>query len=430
MTQPKHALYGGSKADIYMNCAGSVALWATVPNPPPSTYAMEGTLAHALGEYCLLHDIDDAYAVVDNRKAHRIELSEELAHYEARNPMTREMADAVNVYLEVVASLRKVDPNAQIMLEQKVAPLAALAETAYGSVDCAAYMPKEKRLVVIDYKHGAGMGVSVEENPQLLFYAAGALNALGKQPVKIVDIIVVQPRLYGSEPVKRWRTDRARVEQFQNELNLAILATYNEDAERNPGSWCKWCKAAGVCPERAGAAFDGLAEANVPVTIDDAFVGVAQAHGKLPAPASLEPWQLGKILDVEDAFTAWFKEVRDTAFNLLHAGQEVPGYKLVEKDSRRKWADADPEAIGAYLSLTYGVPDEDLFPRKLATITDVERALKAAVPNKDMLKEAKDDLTLNFTVKQSSGLTLAPQSDRREAASPMNVTAALQGVDL
>lgn len=424
---PKHAVFGGSKASIYMNCKGATALWAKAPEPPPSPYAMQGTLAHALAEYCLKHEIANAFDVIENPGDHRIEMNAELAHYAANHPMTREMAEAVNVYLDEVARIEALDPDAETVVEAKVAPVAAMSDEAYGSVDCSIYLPKLKRLVVLDYKHGAGVGVSPEENDQMLFYAAGALNLLGSQPVASVELIIVQPRLYGQDPVKRWETLPGRVRLFQSELREAIEAARKPGATRTPGAWCKWCKAAGICPEYAGRTVESLSPV-VPLTLEDAMQGIAAVDKKLPDPASLEPWQLAAILDAEPAFSAWLGHVRDAAFNLLYAGGSVPGYKVVEKESRRKWS-GDETYVGGYLQTAYGLSEEDVFPRKLANITDVERALKATLKDNAAVKEAKEDLTLHFTVKQSSGLTLVPQSDRREAASPMSVTAAMQGLD-
>ena len=49
-----HAKLSPSAASRWINCPGSVALCATLPKPPSTFYADEGTSAHALAEKCIL----------------------------------------------------------------------------------------------------------------------------------------------------------------------------------------------------------------------------------------------------------------------------------------------------------------------------------------------------------------------------------------
>jgi hypothetical protein len=62
------------------------------------------------------------------------------------------------------------------------------------------------RAVVLDWKFGDGVAVEVEENSQLLFYAAAAKRtadtAWAFEGAKEVELIIVQP-----PSVKRWVTD-------------------------------------------------------------------------------------------------------------------------------------------------------------------------------------------------------------------------------
>ena len=76
------------------------------------------------------------------------------------------------------------------------------------------------------------------------------------------------------------------------------------------------------------------------------------------------------------------------------------------------------QEITDYLELMYDVPGDELRPRKLVTITDAKRLLKTYV-GKGEYAEAERDMTLRFTIKESKGLTTAPESDRRAAISPV-----------
>jgi hypothetical protein len=95
---------------------------------------------------------------------------------------------------------------------------------------------------------------------------------------------------------------------------------------------------------------------------------------------------------------------------MLAGTLEVPGWKVVEKVGRRKWVSADTEIAG-YLEIMFGLSDDEVRPRKLVTITDAEKLLKAA----GATKEERDEVSLMFTIKESSGVTIAPATDKREA---------------
>jgi hypothetical protein len=81
---------------------------------------------------------------------------------------------------------------------------------------------------------------------------------------------------------------------------------------------------------------------------------------------------------------------------------------------RRHWID-DETKIAEYLGVMYGLDEDQIRPRKLATITEVERQLKAAISDKTERKAALEDVELAFTLKESSGQTMAPDSDKRDA---------------
>ena len=66
--------------------------------------------------------------------------------------------------------------------------------------------------------------------------------------------------------------------------------------------------------------------------------------------------------------------------------------------------------------MMHGLAERDVMPPKLVTITEAEKQLKLAYAgDAAAFKEAKDDLSLRYTLKESSGQTMAPDSDKREA---------------
>lgn len=413
-----HAAFGGSNASIWLNCPGMVALAATAPPEQPSPYAELGTRAHSLLEYCLSHTIDDARTVVASPGDHRVE----------GGPFDYDMADAVNVALDYVYALLDEDGASRLLVEANVEPVEHLADVAYGTADVVIWQPTLKRLVVIDYKHGAGLPVDVEENNQLLFYALGARRLFSGIEIKDVLLGIIQPRIAGAPPVKTWVTSPARLDRFQDEMRSAIRKARTPESPRIAGDHCRWCKAAGICPELRDSVSTSLAEAAPPMDLKAALADV-HAEFRPPDPDSLAPEALGKILRVAPQLEGWIAAVESAAVRHLTQGTPVPGYKLVAKDSRRKWRTTDECGIADWLMLVADLDEETTRPRRLATITEIEKALKRTLP-KNEFDEVKANMTLRWTIKDSAGLKLAPESDRRPAVNPTDFATLVQGVDL
>ena len=194
------------------------------------------------------------------------------------------------------------------------------------------------------------------------------------------------------------------------DITIAVMDAQLPDAELATGDHCRWCSAKAVCPKvqtEALEAFGGVVDVN---TAD------------LPDPKTLDADRIRAILDGGAKLVDWFNEVQKFAEGYMVSGGEIPGYKLVQKIGRRKWIAADEE-VAAFM-LMQGFEEDQVRPRKLITLTEAERLLKQSKAGKETL----DALELNYTVKESSGVTMAPASDRREA---VNVTAkAFEGVNL
>ena len=100
----------------------------------------------------------------------------------------------------------------------------------------------------LDYKHGAGIAVEVENNPQLLDYGLGALLA-DVHPAKRVKLVIVQPRCdHADGPVRDWEIDAIDLLDFRADLKAYAEATQRADAVLVSGDHCKFCAAAPLCP--------------------------------------------------------------------------------------------------------------------------------------------------------------------------------------
>lgn len=409
-----HSTFGGSSADRWMNCAGSTALCATVPPRPSTSYAAEGTAAHALAEN----------ALVSNERSVQGWVGEDFTYEDHGETKTitvaKVMADAVDVYLDAVYEEMVLAPDAELYVEQRFTLDIKTAEPGevFGSNDALVYIPSLKKLTVFDYKHGF-KEVSAEDNAQLKFYASGAALSHTDWPVAQVDLVIVQPLGKDAEEndggVKRWTMDTLELLDFVADVEKAIgiakrelAVTQSGGAHLNldPGSWCKWCDAAAICPAREQKALQAS-------TLDFKDITLVTPRS-LPEVKDMDVARLGQVLSALDMIEAWGKQVRQQVSDLLDQGVPVPGWKLVDKVGRRKWID-DEEKIAGYLSVMFGVDEDDSRPRKLVTITEAERLIKAKVTDKIERKNALDDVSLAFTLKESSGLTMVPASDKREA---------------
>ncbi len=326
-----HSRWGGSSADRWMNCAASSALIASIPAKASSRYAAEGTAAHALAAACLKEDLHPTHFLGETMEGFEVDQG---------------MCDAVRVYLEAVTHELAKTKDGELYIEQGFildVPKAARGEV-YGTNDAMVYHPSTGRLAVFDYKHGVGYSVSVEDNAQLKFYAAGAVFSNPKWKIAEVELIIVQPRALDAESagaVKRWPLDPLELMEFQANASDAIVRAKSYEASPveafrvngelvpafNIGSWCRWCDAAAVCPAREKQALEAA-------TLDFADVTEVTAD-QLPAPQGFDPARLAKVLDALKIVSGWQAQVQEYVEAIMLQGVGVPGYKVVEKIGRR-----------------------------------------------------------------------------------------------
>lgn len=363
----KHSKIGASGAKRWMTCPGSVRLCDGIANRT-SEYAAEGQAAHALAEMCLKKEVTDAGAFNGSSIEGFV-----------INP---EMSEAVNVYLDSCYSDQQEGDQCEI--EVRFA-LSDLHTGLYGTADRVRYRPSTKTLRITDYKHGAGVPVEVEENPQLMYYALGAIFA-SNLPVWDIELEIVQPRCpHPDGPVRIWKTDLVELLEFADKLREAALATEDPNAPLVTGDHCRWCPAAGFCPALAKKA-------------------LLSAQQDFAPALPYEPGDLSEALEILPMVEQWVKSVRQFAYEEALAGRIPPGYKLVEKRATRKWRD-DEKAINALIG-EFGMKEEDVFePRSLRSPAQIEEKYG---------KKNKGDLA-DLITSETSGTTLAPLTDRRPA---------------
>ena len=397
-----HSPFGGSQASRYMKCPGSIALAEHAPPAPSSVYAEEGTLAHLLAETALESGLRTAAPFLAGGRGFN-------------EAVTQEMVDAVNVYLKAVWDECGQFSDLEVEQRFKISVPSAPDGEVFGTNDALVFNHDTGKLTIFDYKHGAGVLVDAEDNVQLKFYALGAIQSHPEWDVAEIELVIVQPRAHNAgedEGIKRWSLPMCEVIDFPEELDAAIALCKTDNAPLNAGNHCRFCPASTICTARADAFVKECVNDYAGVSFEDLEASDLSATVVLDDVA-----KLARILEAYDNLSPWIGAIRERVDQLLLAGVDVPGFKVVEKVARRKWV-SDEDEVSSYLDLAYGIPEELSRPRKLVGITEAKRLLKSFVP-KDQYSEAERDLTLCFTIKESSGLTTALASDKRVGISPV-----------
>ena len=376
----KHSKIGASSAERWFACPGSVKACEGL-TAVESEYARTGTAAHALASQCLEMGFNAERFL--NWGVDPLGMLVHLDDPVSKVPVTQEMATAVRVYLDEVRKIATANIARELSVEVKF-HLDQLHPDLFGTADAVVYDPKSHDLWVLDYKHGEGVLVDPEDNPQLLYYAVGAAFAKANRKVDQVHLAIIQPRAGDGEP-KWWHVDAIDLLDFAGRLKEAAKATEHENAPLVAGDHCRWCPAAAVCVK--------LKEV-VEVAPLDQF-----AQGKA--------YNVDFLKDSSDrikALKGWIKAVEDFALAEMQKGVAIPGYKLVEKRAVRQWRDPD-EAVRTLLG-DGRLENEIMEPATLRSPAQIEDVLG---------KKDFAELMAEHVVSASSGVTYAPESDKRPA---------------
>lgn len=368
--RPEHSPIGASSYYRYSKCPGSVRLSKGMPEQS-SLYAAEGTKAHELA-------------------AEALKLGS--CNTELFEGIEQEMKDGIRLYVETVLAAWQVDIGRNMdrrLLVEHSFDLTSLHPDLYGTADAVVYSPSEELLLVYDFKYGKGVGVDVENNGQLMFYALGALLTTKFRP-KFVEMVIVQPRFEHKDGfIRQWRVPVLDFLDFSEELVQAATATTKSDAPLKSGDHCRWCPAAGICPQIFAEAQD-LAKYEFNVI----------PGGKTYPTAKLE-----MSLKFIPILEGWIRSVRDFAYSEANNGRVPKGWKLVPKKGRRVWTSTEKEMDKA-LWKNFNLGDDDIYQKKLKSVTQIEKLIP---------KEDRKFFNEIYTAKVSSGSTLVPSTDARSA---------------
>ena len=374
----KHSKLGASGAHRWMPCPGSVSLAKPLGREEESDYALEGTAGHKLLSDTILKGIDP-----HTRLGEKISVTSSIGNV-SEWEVTQEMVEAIDL---VVNDIKTTHPNPARWGAETAFHEPKVHELFYGTCDF--WAVEGTTLYITDFKYGAGLVVEVQNNPQLMYYALGALWSLGEMdacPPKIENIVVkiIQPRVsHSGGAIRQWGISLYELLAWgQDELVPAMNRAMVSD-ELASGEWCRFCPClTRSCPQvhQDGEEFLRLVKIMEEIrelTNDE----IARAKG------------LMIVIDMAG------KKISGLAFSRLQAGQRIPGWKLVKSKTKRVLR----EGAATMARLLWG---DAVF---------TEPALKGPADFDKMPGGKK--FTAQYAYKPDAGLTVAKESDPRTAIS-------------
>lgn len=370
-----HAKLSSSASKRWLGCPGSVKLSEHYPNGS-SIYADEGTIAHGMAEGMISKD--DKLV-----QKYEVEAAKFYGEHPELNGTFLEMKMILQPYVDYVleeyAAQVHEDEAAQLMTEERV-DLTEYIPGGFGTSDVV--ILRQGRLHIIDLKYGKGVSVSAEDNPQLKLYALGTLARFDMlYDIEDVVMTIYQPRLdnVSTDTIKAKDLYVWGEEVIKPGAQLAL----SEDAPVHAGDWCQFCPARYDCKERARDAME-----------------LQKYLGQMV----LSPEEIAEILGKIDRLTKFAEDIKDSALTKALDGEEIPGWKVVEGRSIRKYVGSEEEIVRQCEGAGYD--QALLYERKLLTITNMEKL---------MGKKQFAEVLGAYVEKPEGKPTLAPESDKRPA---------------
>lgn len=394
-----HALLGPSSASRWLKCTPAPRLEAELPDST-SEYAAEGTLAHSVCELFARKKFTVVKPSAHNTALKKLK----------KDPLWQdEMLTTATAYVDHLAvNSMKFDRAPYIAFEVKV-DITDYAPEAFGTCDCV--MIGGDELIITDYKHGKGIPVSAEGNPQMMLYALGALKLyrpIYGEAIKRVTCCIDQPRL------DSYTSDSMTVEELlawgENTVKPKAALAHMGLGEFVPGDWCRFCRAKAKCRARAGAhtALEDFKDFKaIPNSAAAELISIGNQNGVKDMPPLLTDAEIGDLLARGKSLVDWYNSLEEYSLTTILGGGTIPGYKAVEGTSKATFAPDFDTAVKVLLAAGY--EKATLYREMPETLTNIDKL----VGGRTKLKELLGD----HLYKPPGKPALAPESDKRPAYS-------------
>lgn len=387
----KHAILSPSAAHRWLHCTPAPRVEAEFPETT-SEYAEEGRLAHSVCELAA----KKKFTVMNNRA-----YNSRLKKLKADPKWDDEMLSTAATYVEhLTEHAMRFEHAPYVALEVQV-DITDYAPEAFGTCDC--IMIGGDELIITDYKHGKGVPVSAQDNPQMLLYALGALKLyrpIYGDMIRRVSTYIDQPRLDSYDGASMTVEELlAWGESIKSKAAAAFMGT----GEFAPGEWCRFCRAKAKCRARANqnTALEDFKDC-IPLGRSIPMQAEYDTTGFKPSNC-LTDEEIGALLVRAEGLVAWYNDLKEYALAACLNGKTIPGWKAVEGRSTRAWTDQDA-ALEALMA--GGVEEAIIYDRVPKTLAQLEKVIG---------KQRFGELVGGMITKSPGKPALAAESDKRPA---------------
>ncbi len=365
-----HAKLSPSAATRWMACTPSAVLEQGFPNTS-SSYADEGTLAHALCEALL-------------REMHGQITKEQFDIEFAKIKQDQYYDSTMLEYCEQYAMFvnEQCIEDFHLFIEQKL-DMTDWVPEGFGTADAIVILPLQRKIIFNDLKYGKGIRVDAKQNAQLKIYALGVLQTMqfifGDDSFDLIETNIYQPRIDNISGYSY--TVKELFEWAEKELKPAAKLAFDGKGEYKAGKHCYWCRAKATC--RA------LADYNLKL-----------AEMDFQNPDLLTDEEILKVYEQKAIFENWMEAVTTHLLATAIEGKTWLGLKVVEGRSVRQYG--DPIKVAEVLkSHKY----EDIYkPQALLPLGEMEKKVG---------KKPFNEIVGPLLIKPSGKPALAPADDKR-----------------
>ena len=374
-----HALLSASASHRWLACTPSALLESEVPDTA-SEFAKEGTLAH---EFC---DLKLRLYTGDIKESTYKRNISKLRKDELYQKEMEEYADDYFVYvMEKLTDTAVLTPETQVDFSEYV-------PEGFGTSD--AIIIDDGKMTIIDFKYGKGVEVSAVDNPQLRLYSLGALHTFSMiYNINTIDMCIYQPRI-GNISEDSITVDEL-LEWGENTVKPAAALAFKGEGQRVAGDHCKFCKIQSECL--------AMYAYSMSVVSDYFDIEEPETWDK----EKLRPEDYASILSKAKAVKAWLGAIEDYCIeHVLSRELKVPGYKIVEGRSIRKFTDVD-KAIAEIVATGYD--ESTLYERVPLSLSKMEKMVG---------KAHFQELVGLFIEKPKGKPTIVVETDKRPEYTP------------
>ena len=391
-----HSIFSPSASKRWLTCSGSLVPNVLAPNTTIFESA-EGTVAHELAEAWVRSGVKPR-AMINTTRI--VDTEDDFFAIRIDN----EMADYVQGHVDLCLSLLGEHHTESRIDFSELTPI----PNQGGTLDHAAI--NRDVVVISDLKYGKGVRVYAEQNSQMSIYAYGLIKNL--PAVKRVVMRINQPRLHHFD---EWETTRDDIMQFAGYVRERAKLAWAVDAPRTPDpEACRFCAVQRTCPAYAQMMFDMSAAqtgqafevADMQAFKDDLDSGLFVP--KTVDPLALDTAQLASLKPFKPMVLKFWNTIDHELMKRAKAGEEVPGFKIVEGRSFREYTDRE-QAVEHLVDC--GIPRDEVVIESVISPAEAEKRLvKAGHRRKDL-----PDLLGGITKKPPGKPTLVPLADKRPA---------------